>query len=93
MGPIGSEGSEKAIHPLNPRIGFNGCIIFLEPCGNYLWDLTPTTEILRNLCEAELLHFCAHQVVLLVAGDDVDLTVFNHLASLHFLSSGHIGDG
>ena len=102
MGLIGSDGSEgsevteKGEHPLNPQIGFNGCIIFLEPCGNYQWDLTPTTEILRNpwdLCEAELLHFCAHQVVLLVAGDDVDLTVFNHLASLHFLSSGHIGDG
>lgn len=69
---------------------------FLKAQRKNLWDLTSTAEILRdpwNLCEAELLHFCAHQVVLLVAGDDVDLTVFNHLASLHFLSSGHIGDG
>ena len=35
-GSDGSEGSEvtgKAKHPLNPQIGFNGCIIFLEPCG------------------------------------------------------------
>ena len=85
----GSDGSEKAKHPLNPQIGFNGCFIFLEPCGNYLWDLTPTTEILRDpwdLCEAELLHFCAHQVVLLVARDNEHLTVFNYLANLHFLS-------
>ena len=29
----GSDGSEKAKHPLNPRIGFNGCIIFSEPSG------------------------------------------------------------
>ena len=96
MGLIGSDGSEKGKHPLNPQIGFNGCIIFLEPYGNYQWDLTPTTEILRdpwNLCEAELLHFCAHQVVLLVARDNEHLTVLNHLANLHFLSSGHIGDG
>ena len=86
----------KSKTPIKSAIGFNGCIVFLEPCGNYQWDLTPTTEILRDpwdLCEAELLHFCAHHVVFLVAGDDVDLSVFNHLASLHFLSSGHIGDG
>ncbi len=96
MGLIGSEGSVKAKHPLNPQLDLMGVLFFLEPSGNYQWDLTPTTEILRDpwdLCEAELLHFCAHQVVFLVAGDDVDLSVFNHLASLHFLSSGHIGDG
>ena len=96
MGLIGSDGSEKGKHPLNPQIGFNGCIIFFRAQRKNLWDLTSTAEILRdpwNLCEAELLHFCAHQVVFLVAGDDVDLSVFNHLASLHFLSSGHIGDG
>ena len=89
MGLIGSEGSVKAKHPLNPQLDLIGVLFFLEPCGNYQWDLTPTTEILRDpwdLCEAELLHFCAHQVVLLVARDNEHLTVFNHLANLHFLS-------
>ncbi len=79
----------KSKTPIKSAIGFNGCIVFLEPCGNYQWDLTPTTEILRDpwdLCEAELLHFCAHQVVLLVARDNEHLTVLNHLANLHFLS-------
>ena len=33
MGLVGSEGTEKAKHPLNPQIGFNGCFIFLEPYG------------------------------------------------------------
>ena len=33
LGPMGSDGSEKGKHPLNPQIGFNGCVIFLEPCG------------------------------------------------------------
>ena len=84
-----SDGSEKGKHPLNPQLDLMGVLFFLEPCGNYQWDLTPTTEILRDpwdLCEAELLHFCAHQVVLLVARDNEHLTVLNHLANLHFLS-------
>ena len=89
MGLIGSEGSVKAKHPLNPQLDLMGVLFFLEPSGNYQWDLTPTTEILRDpwdLCEAKLLHFCAHQVVLLVARDNEHLTVLNHLANLHFLS-------
>ena len=92
MGLIGSDGSEvteKGKHPLNPQIGFNGCFIFFRALRKNLWDLTPTTEILQDpwdLCEAELLHFCAHQVVLLVARDNEHLTVLNHLANLHFLS-------
>ena len=92
LGPIGSEGSEvteKGKHPLNPQLDLMGVLFFLEPCGNYQWDLTPTTEIPRDpwdLCEAKLLHFCAHQVVLLVARDNEHLTVLNHLANLHFLS-------
>ena len=56
MGLIGSEGSVKAKHPLNPQLDLMGVLFFLEPCGNYQWDLTPTTEILRDpwdLCEAE----------------------------------------
>ena len=88
-GSDGSEVTEKGKHPLNPQIGFNGCFIFFRALRKNLWDLTPTTEILRDpwdLCEAELLHFCAHQVVLLVARDNEHLTVFNHLANLHFLS-------
>ena len=83
------DGSVKAKHPLNPQLDLMGVLFFLEPCGNYQWDLTPTTEILRDpwdLCEAKLLHFCAHQVVLLVARDNEHLTVLNHLANLHFLS-------
>ena len=89
MGLIGSEGSVKAKHPLKPQLDLMGVLFFLEPCGNYQWDLTPTTEIPRDpwdLCEAKLLHFCAHQVVLLVARDNEHLTVFNYLANLHFLS-------
>ena len=85
----GSEVTEKGKHPLNPQLDLMGVLFFLEPCGNYQWDLTPTTEILRDpwdLCEAKLLHFCAHQVVLLVARDNEHLTVLNHLANLHFLS-------
>ena len=30
---LGRKGRKKQIHPLNPQIGFNGCIIFLEPSG------------------------------------------------------------
>ena len=46
VGRVGKRKKEKGKHPLNPQIGFNGCVIFLEPCGNYQWDLTPTTEVL-----------------------------------------------